>query len=249
MKKLLIVAVFFIFSIPGYSQMFGWGFTAGPNIATGAGQDFRGNSFVGTEIITAFHGGLIFQYRPRRFFTLYSGVEYLMKGVNFSSSNNSFPYRTNNNQLRLNYLEVPLFVKINFDQYSDIRPNIFAGPTLGFLLSGQDNFLLPNNFAEFSKPLVDTESNYRSFDPGFALGAGLDLDVGEWMIFTIGAQYVMGLRNVADAESKFVNDQFEFRNRNFRLNMGLIFVIPTFTINTESKKDTGFKKFKKHVVK
>lgn len=249
MKKILFIATFLILSIPGFAQMFGWGITLGPNLSSASGNDFSGNSFVGTELISTFHGGLIFQFRPRRFFTIYSGMEYVMKGSNFSSNENAFSYGSNSNQLRLNYLEVPLFVKINFDQYSDIRPNIFAGPTLGFLISGRDNFLLPINARELSKPLLDTESNYRSFDPGFAFGAGLDLDIGEWMIFTMGAQYVMGFRNTADSESVFVNEELEFKNRNIRLNMGLMFVIPTYTMNTKGKKDAGFKKFKKHVVK
>ncbi len=249
MKKLLVIITFLFFALPGYSQMFGWGITLGPNMSSAAGKDFDGNAFVGTELITAFHGGLIVQFRPRRFFTIYSGMEYVMKGSNFSSGRNSLGYSSNNNQLRLNYLEVPLFMKINFDQYSDIRPNVFAGPTFGFLLSGKDNYLLPINATELSKPLLDTESNYKSFDPGLAFGAGLDIDVGEWTIFTMGAQYVLGMRNVADPESVFVDEDYEVKNRNFRLNMGLIFVIPTYTMNTKGKKDLGFKKFHKHLVK
>lgn len=245
MKKYLFILFLFLVTVPGYSQIFGWGFTGGPNFVFASGQDFNGDAFVGSEVVSLAHAGFIFQYHPRRFFTLYSGAEFSMKGANLNSRDNALGYGGNINQLRLNYLEIPLFVKLNFDQYSDIRPNIFAGPTLAFLLAGRDNFLLDN--AETPKPLMNTERYYRSFDPGFALGAGLDLDVGEWAIVTLGIQYTHGFRNVADTESIFISENAEFYNRNFRMNFGLIFVIPTYTMNRPGKKDVGFKKFKKYV--
>ena len=247
MKKLLVIILLCLLGSEGYSQMFGWGLTAGPNFAFVSGKGFSGDALQGSEALTGIHGGLIFQFKPRRFFTLYTGAEFVTKGANLNSSKNKFVFGSSNNKLRLNYLEVPLFVKLNLDPYSDIRPNIFAGPTFGFLLSGRDNYLLPQSAKEVVHTLYDTEINYRPFDPGFAFGAGLDLDMSDWLIFTMGAQYTLGFRNVLVNESIFVSDLAEMKNRNFRLNFGVIFLIPTYTVNTKIKKDLGFKKFKKYV--
>ena len=113
-----------------------------------------------------------------------------------NSKKNSFKYSSSSNQLRLIYLEIPLFLKLNFDPYSDIRPNVFFGPNLGFLAAAQDNFSLPQSRLEEPNALLSTEYLYNKFNPGFAFGAGLDIDIGDWTIFTMGVQYVHGLKQI-----------------------------------------------------
>jgi hypothetical protein len=249
MKKGILILCLLFFAFEGYSQKFGWGVTMGPNFGLIGGKGYRGDAIVGQEAASLFHGGFILQYRPRRFFTIYTGAEYVMKGANMNSNQNGFPYGSSINKLRLNYMEVPIFVKLNLDPYSDIRPNVFAGPTLGFLISGGDNYLLPQSGESPAGPILNTEVYYKSFDPGFAMGAGLDIDLGDWLIFTMGAQYVHSFRNVVgDEDYIFYSEATDLRHRNIRLNFGLIFVVPTYTLNnTGKKKKEDFKKFKKYL--
>lgn len=249
MKKAILISCILLFTLDTYAQKFGWGLTMGPSFGIIGGKNYEGSQIVGGEAVSLFHGGFIFQYRPRRFFSIYSGVEYVMKGYNMNSTQNKFPNGSSINKLRLNYLEVPIFIKLNLDPYSDIRPNVFAGPTLGFLVSGGDNYLLPQSREVPAGPILNTEVYYTSFDPGLAFGAGLDIDLGDWSIFTMGIQYVHGFNNVVnDEDFVFYSEETELKNRNLRLNFGMIFVIPTYTLNnTGKKKKEDFRKFKKYL--
>ncbi len=247
MKKFIVLFFFLVLSFQGFSQRFAWGVTTGPNFGFISGKGFKGSTLTGSEALSGIHGGLVFQYNPRRFFTFFTAAEFVTKGANINSTKNAFTWGSASNKLRLNYLEIPLFIKLNLDPYSDIRPNIFAGPTLGFLISARDNFLLPQSARETIHPLYDTEENYKGFDPGIGVGAGLDIDMGDWLIFSMGMQYVRGFNNVIDTESVFVPKGAEFYNSNFRINFSLLFVIPTYTLNSNGKKDAGFNKFKKYV--
>lgn len=246
MKKVLLLIFLVSSFFVADAQKFGWGITAGPSLAYIGGKNNNGVDLVGREIRTGFHGGFIFQYNPRRFFTIYSGIEYVQKGVVINAKTNGFRSQSALNELRSSYLEVPALIKLNLDPYSDIRPNVFFGPSFGFLLEAKDNFTLPQSSADAGNPLLTTERYYRWWDPGLTIGGGLDIDVGEWTIFTMGAQYTFGTNRINGNDGYWFSEEADLKNRNVRLNFGLLFVIPTYTMNN-SKKIENYDKFKKYL--
>lgn len=246
MNRFLILSFLILISLSVHAQRFAWGFHVGPSFGFASGTSNNGLAVDGAETVTGFHAGLMAQYNPRRFFSIITGASYVTKGVRFSSTLNEWRYSSANNELRLAYVEIPILVKLNFDPYSAARPNVFFGPNLGFLASARDNYLLPQSSIEQGNQLVDTERYYRPFDGGLYVGAGIDLDVGNWTIFSMGLSYIYGTQQVNKNDGYYYADESELMASNLRLHFGLMFVIPTYTFNN-TKKIENFDKFKQYL--
>jgi len=108
------------------------------------------------------------------------------------------------NQVRIDYLQVPVLFKFAMSQAGTIEPNLFAGPYAGYRLIAEEDegFLLGSN----------TENRTEDVDYGFAFGGGLDIEVGD-SIFTMDARYNLGMADVFTDQSG--------KNRVFSITFGI----------------------------
>jgi hypothetical protein len=102
---------------------------------------------------------------------------------------------------QLNYIEIPILARIFFNREGTVRPNVFLGPSLGFLTgakgkSGSEDYEDFDNYKDI----------YNTFDLGLSAGLGLNIKVGGEMYFIVDARYTYGLTDISKGGSD-VNNQ------------------------------------------
>lgn len=102
----------------------------------------------------------------------------------------------NGDEIRIDYIEIPIFVKYALLPGGVAQPNIFAGPYAGIRLLAESEAGTGGLFGGAS----NIESQTESIDYGGTAGIGMDIEVGS-SIFTIDARYSHGFREVFKEES------------------------------------------------
>ncbi len=121
------------------------------------------------------------------------------------------------NETRLNYLQVPLLATYYFGERGNlVRPKVFLGPHLGFLLKAADK-----NGTEVKEG--DGSSPYNTFDLGATLGAGLNIRIMPKMWLNTDVRYGLGLLDVTQSGASSVY------NKNWGVNVGLSFPLGQIT--------------------
>ncbi|MCE7063736.1 porin family protein [Dyadobacter sp. CY326] len=124
------------------------------------------------------------------------------------------------NEINLNYIQAPLLATFFFGQYGDkVRPKIFLGPNLNFLVSARDKD--GNNLNGNSDNRV-----YSPFDLGLTFGAGINIRLQEKIWLNLDARYGLGLIDVTK------DGNTNIKNQNFGINAGLSFPLGTYNSNT-----------------
>jgi hypothetical protein len=126
---------------------------------------------------------------------------------------------------QLNYIEVPVLARVFFNREGTVRPNVFFGPSFGFLTGakwkiGDEDYENVEDIA--SSPFGDVDSYkdvYNTFDFGVSLGLGLSIRVANEMYFIIDTRYTYGLSEV------YKNADGSSNNQNATVTAGLSFGI------------------------
>jgi len=123
------------------------------------------------------------------------------------------------NKINLNYIQLPLLATFFFGKYEDnIRPKIFVGPSLNFLVGAKDKD--GNNLNPDSNNRV-----YNPFDLGLTFGAGVNIRLQQKIWLNLDARYGLGLLDVSADDKKM-------QNGNFGVNVGLSFPLGTYDKNS-----------------
>lgn len=93
-----------------------------------------------------------------------------------------------NDQVVLNYLEVPIFLKAR-STWTYFSPQVFLGPSLAYLHSAEKTI---------GGVELDTTSTSNRFELGFYVGLGLDLLLSDKMELTFSGRYGWGLTDIQD---------------------------------------------------
>lgn len=120
-------------------------------------------------------------------------LNYIQKGA--ENSQFGVPART-----RLNYLELPLFVKVRF-MIPRIRPFIQAGPSAAYLL----------NTSLEGAGVSNDVNRFNNLDISAVFGAGLGFQLGEAVDSTemlISARYSTGLNNIDAGAGSWKSNYF-----------------------------------------
>ncbi len=218
MKKFLLLAALAI-SSGGFAQV-SLIPKIGLNIANAAIDENR--DYPGQKSLLGLTAGLgvNFPLTSDAFLSVQPEILYSQKGWAGESSNALTGYE---GTYRLNYLEVPLLLKINFGGET-IRAYVNAGPSVGYLLGGRvDGSLTTLGVEIFSidKKLEFTETpsvtdlnevNANRTDIGLNFGGGVGYSFGGKVLF-LDVRYNMGLTDY--------NRDFSSKNRVFALTAGL----------------------------
>lgn len=127
---------------------------------------------------------------------------------------------------RLNYIEIPVLARLFFNREGTVRPNVFFGPSFGFLTGakwkvGDEDYENVEDIEGID--LFDEVDSYKdvynTFDFGVGLGLGLNIKVGPEVYFIIDARYTYGLTEV------YKNAEGSSNNQNATVTAGLSFGI------------------------
>lgn len=116
--------------------------------------------------------------------------------------------------LELDYLDVPIMLRIDGPVLGNNRLHFFGGPSLAFRL-GARRKLSDESFEYTQGSIDDIEDDIEPFDYGIVAGVGLD--IGRRIV--IDGRYTWGL----SAINKDTSDGVELKNRVFSILAGLRF--------------------------
>lgn len=94
-------------------------------------------------------------------------------------------------KLHLKYIEIPVLARVFFNREGTVRPNVFLGPSFGFL-TGAKVKVGDGDYENFD----NYDDAFNTFDLGLAAGLGLNIRVAEEMYFIVDARYTYGLSDI-----------------------------------------------------
>jgi hypothetical protein len=180
MKKftfaLMLAAVLMFAAAPLFAEgnmMFG--VKAGLNMANLSGDDVSN-----TKIKMGVIGGAFGCYNINEIFAVQLELLYTMKGAGIDIP-------VIDASIKADYFEIPLLLKVNMPTEGKIKPSIYAGPAIGFLMSAK---------AEAMGASVDIKDYFKSTNFGIVAGAGVGYEMEKSLIF-LEARYEVGLTTIA----------------------------------------------------
>ncbi len=161
------------------------GFKGGVNIA-----DFYGTNIVDEqeEAKIGFVAGSFIRYNFSPLFAIQPEILFSMKGAKLLGDQPSYFEEI----YVLYYLEVPILAKLTVPTAGTTTPNLFLGPTLAIKLSDEK---------EINGQVID-DANVTTFDPGVALGLGLDYRLGYTKLL-FEFRYTLGVQKIDKSDFSF----------------------------------------------
>ncbi len=197
MKNLLLTSAFLLCGISiANSQEFSLGPTLGVNNSWM--DDVPGD----TEGLIGLNGGLTLVYSTEEHW----GVGLDLK---FSGEGMRTKLRGETGNTRLNYVRVPVKIIYFFNEFgNDFRPKIYLGPSLGILVGGETEVILPVGTAKF-----DSKDLFEDADFGLTFGTGFNYRISPGAWLNVDLAYGHGISDIAKNGEAY--------NRNLSLNVGV----------------------------
>jgi outer membrane protein W len=184
--SIIVLFISFATSIASQAQERVWsiGLEAGPNFSK-YGWDSKNSDFK-----TGFLVGGNLTYSIRNTYGFTGKLLYAQKGA-----------KEGNVKSTLNYIEVPIVGRWFFNEAGPFRPNIFAGPSFGFLTgvktqTGNGDKVTVNNYKD----------SIKTFDFGLTAGLGLNYEIAPETRILVDFRYTYGLTDISKGSSS-VNNQ------------------------------------------
>jgi len=140
-------------------------------------------------------------------------------------------YPTATNDLTLNYIELPLFLKVGFSTGS-FQPYVFAGPSIGYMFWGYTRQHGKNEIA------FKIDEVLNKFDFSIVGGAGLAYNLPSGTQISIDGEYAFGLSDILSSDDYYGERQGYFnvgywplnpvgaiKTRDVRIAAGVLFPI------------------------
>jgi hypothetical protein len=199
MKRLIIIVAAFVllvsavnlFAQAPVTGLTGKGFKVGLNLAK-----FTGSDVTEASMRTAFVFGGFITYSFTELFAIQPELLYSMKG----SKRKVFDEQLSENvdvTYKLNYIEIPVLFRIQLAGGGNFKPNFYAGPEIGILLSAKGNGTTSGVSVD-----VDIKDQCKSTDIGLIGGVGADYLMGTGKL-TFDIRYDAGLSKVFKAVNGF----------------------------------------------
>ena len=195
-------------SVATAQQRFSVGPRVGANLSSFAGRS-EGNSYR-----SGLAAGMFVMYSSLNHFGISVDALYSQLGANYAAtdalSQTPITYKQ-----RLTYIEVPIALRYFLTPSGKFRPNLFVGPSLGFLVKGES---LPTERLGILFPTIDNTSSFRPLDLGLTAGVQLNFPgFDERQRFLIDGRYRYGLNDVRKDNSA------NWHNSAFTLTLGYSF--------------------------
>jgi len=130
-------------------------------------------------------GGMFITYSIQNTFGITTKFLYSQKGATFKSSDT---------RQTLNYIEIPVIGRFFLNKEGTIRPNLFVGPSFGFLTGAT------NKVGSEERVKIDGwQDTYNDFDFGVTGGIGVNVLIASETYFIIDGRYTHGLSDITKA--------------------------------------------------
>ena len=160
----------------------------GINIASVVGDDAN---FFGMDLDsrTGFAGGIFFMYQFSDLFAIQPEAYYTMKGATLKINGADLTFS-------FDYIEVPFLLKLIIPvEGSNIRPSVFAGPSVGINTTAKIT-----GEANGESDEHDLKDDTKSTDFSLAFGGGIGFMVGSNEL-GFDVRYILGLSSIDDTSS------------------------------------------------
>ena len=203
MKKVFLVGILTILCVSATFAQFRIGATAGLNVSNFTG-DVENNKFK-----AGFQAGVVGDYAITESFSIMPELLFSQRGSKEKEDGTTY-------SMTLNYLQLPINAAYKFDAGMGSKLFVFAGPYLGYGLSGKQSFKGKEDgvdvSASFDIEFGSKEDQLKAFDFGLNLGVGY-----EYQKMFIKLQYNHGLTNLSNY------DEGSFKNQNIAVSVGYFF--------------------------
>jgi len=180
LKAIILGIIIAASSFTTYSQSkLSLGFEAGLNIANA--NQTPSTSF-GSK--TCFIVGALLDAPITPTFSIAPGLRFITKGNSYSGADG---VASNS----LSVIEIDALAKVKFPM-TDIKPYIFAGPNVGFIMSASYSQTPTGG----TSSTTDTSPNFETIDFGIMFGGGLDFKLTPTMDMFGQVGYSLGLSNI-----------------------------------------------------
>lgn len=167
--------------------------------------------------------GAFLTHRLKGIFAISGEVNFVQKGANFQSIQGNSNLRRS---IKLTYVELSVLPRLFLPSGKSIRPNIFAGPSLGLLFGPREDIRDSELNGTITREIdgLDVSDDYKNIDFGLVFGIGLDyyLGFGNWIIVEL--RYNLGLTDISENSDNPMIPKTDTRNSALSLNIG--FTIP-----------------------
>ena len=200
---LTIVGMLILFSSSVHAQIVTGGVKVGLNMAKpyGADVDCMGGGADLCFKMGLCAGGFI-TLSITEVFALQPEILYTQKGIIWEWEENDTTIKWIQN---LDYLEIPLLVKLSFPTPGIVKPHLFLGPFIGFNIGAK----LKAEIDGSTSPEVDIKDHIKNIELGLVLGGGADLDLAKSGI-TFDVRYTLGLSTFDEYERDIKNAVISF---------------------------------------
>jgi opacity protein-like surface antigen len=214
MKRTLFASAVLVSALSGVvsaqGSMIQIGVEAGAAIAKTVGEDD-----VGLDSRKApYLGATLIVQKPGAVVGFQTGLMYTPKGMAFEDSESKATFA-------LNYVEVPLLLRISPFKSAKVIPSFVVGATAGLKVSCNIKVELEGVTAKSDCDDVDEGLQVKSFDFGLSGGAEVAIPIGTRMMLAPTLRYTRGMINIPDtddATDKAKNTAFQF-GVGFRIRM------------------------------
>ncbi len=186
-------------------------FSAGPRVGANLSR-FVGDAD-GYTYRPGLTAGVFLMYSSLNHFGISVDALYSQMGAKYSAVENIFgSQRPVEFKQRVSYLEVPVALRYFLTTSGNFRPNLFFGPSVGFLLKGERS---PQQVAGVQLPALTNTDAFRKVDLGLMAGFQLNFPgLGARQRFLIDGRYRYGLSDIT------IDNNADVHNSTFTLTLG-----------------------------
>ncbi|MDR0832911.1 MAG: PorT family protein [Candidatus Symbiothrix sp.] len=199
MKKVVLVMLIALSAVTMNAQGIKFGVTAGLNFSNWSGD------VKDAKMKTGFQAGVVADFALTESFSIAPELLFAQRGTKFEAGDESSTYT-------LNYLQLPINALYKFSIADDSKLFIFAGPYVGYGLSGtvKEKFDGESDSGDIKFGSGDGKLNPLDF--------GINAGVGyQYTKFFIKAQYGLGFGNLSNSSKESI------KNGSIGISVGYLF--------------------------
>lgn len=194
------------------AQKISGGFKAGINLASWHGDDVEEMTGGDLKRKLGFCGGGFIAFSFGKVVVLQPEVLYSQKGAR---QREEFLDEVVKVWYKVNYLEMPICVKLMIPVRGKVKPNLFLGPYVGVMITD------PRGKIEINGLTMEEDlEGVKDIDFGMVLGGGVDIGLGKGDI-VFGVRYTMGLSTIIEEE--LFDEHVDLKNNAFSFLLGYSF--------------------------
>ncbi len=202
-KHFFLATIFTLLVTPVFAQL-SFGIKGGTNIAE---YSFKQNGTnLDQESINGFTLGAVLEIGL-------GGNVYIQPEAVFIQKGSQLQVLNDDNKFNVNYLDIPVLLKIKVLNSNLFNVNLLGGPSFGLALGGEQTSGGQTVDVNFGG-----EDGFKRFDLGINAGGGIGVNFGSIGLFG-DVRYLFGVSNISDDADR------EIKNKGLNLSVGLMFRI------------------------